>query len=95
MTAELVARYTGFSSLEEYLDGYSITGARLAGLAVPATIITAVDDPIVPVTDLRHVAASSHLRAVVTPFGGHCGFLTGLSGDTWAENAVIRHLTRE
>ena len=94
MTAELVARHTGFSTLEEYLDGYSITGNRLAGLAVPATIITAVDDPIVPVADLTRLAASSSLRVLVTPFGGHCGFLNGFSGDTWAENAVVAQLTR-
>ena len=85
---------TPFGSLEEYLAGYSITGRRLAGLRVPATIITAADDPIVPVVDLQHVAASPNLHARVTPRGGHCGFLTGLCGDTWAENAVVAHLTR-
>jgi uncharacterized protein len=94
MTAELVARYTGFESLEGYLDGYAITGRRLAGLAVPTTIITAADDPIVPVADLRRLAAPASLRALVTPFGGHCGFLAGLSRDTWAENAVLEHLLR-
>jgi len=92
MTAELVARHTDFSTLEEYLDGYSITGPKLAGLTVPATIITAVDDPIVPVADLKHLAASACLRARVTPFGGHCGFLNGVSGNTWAENAVVEQL---
>jgi len=94
MTAELVARYTEFSSLEEYLDGYSITGERLAGITIPATIITAADDPIVPVADLERVAVGATLRAVVTSRGGHCGFLTSLSGATWAENAVVAHLTR-
>lgn len=94
MTAELVARYTEFGSLEEYLDGYSITRGRLAGLRVPATIITAADDPIVPVADLEHVAAATALRAVVTPRGGHCGFLTGLTADSWAQDAVVAHLTR-
>ncbi len=94
MTAELVARYTEFGTLEEYLDGYSITGERLAQLAVPATIITAADDPIVPVEDLQRVAAGTNLRTVVTARGGHCGFLTGLLGDTWAENAVVAQLTR-
>jgi uncharacterized protein len=94
MTAALVERYTEFNSLEEYLDGYSITGRRLAGLTVPATIITAADDPIVPVADITRLAASANLRALVTPCGGHCGFLTTLSGDTWAENAVVAQLTR-
>jgi predicted alpha/beta-fold hydrolase len=93
MTAELVARHTEFSTLEEYLDGYSITGRRLAGLTARATIITAIDDPIVPVADLKRVAAASKLRAVVTPYGGHCGFLNGFSGETWAERAVVEHLT--
>ncbi len=93
MTAQLVARHTEFNSLEAYLDGYAITGPRLAGLTVPATIITAADDPIVPVADLQRVAASPGLRALVTPRGGHCGFLNGVLGDTWAENAVLRHLT--
>ena len=30
MTAELVRRFTDFPSLEDYLNGYSITGAQLA-----------------------------------------------------------------
>jgi predicted alpha/beta-fold hydrolase len=94
MTAALVERYTEFNSLEEYLDGYAITGRRLAGLTVPATIITAADDPIVPVGDITRLAASANLRALVTPCGGHCGFLRGLSGDTWAENAVVAQLAR-
>ncbi|HEY6458352.1 MAG TPA: alpha/beta fold hydrolase [Steroidobacteraceae bacterium] len=94
MTADLVDRHTGFETLEQYLDGYAITGRRLAGLAVPATIIMAADDPIVPVADLNRLAASSALRAVVTARGGHCGFLTGFLRDTWAENAVLAHLTR-
>jgi predicted alpha/beta-fold hydrolase len=94
MTAELVQRYTSFGSLDEYLNGYSITGPRLANLTVPSTIITAADDPIVPVADLQHLAASPQLRALVPHRGGHCGFITGLAGDTWAENAVVAHLTR-
>jgi len=93
LTAHLVERYTGFGSLEEYLDGYSITRGRLAGIEVPATIITAADDPIVPVADLQRLANNAHLRARVTPYGGHCGFITGLFGDTWAENAVVAHLS--
>jgi predicted alpha/beta-fold hydrolase len=93
MTAELVSRHTDFGTLEEYLDGYSITGPRLANLTVRSTIITAIDDPIVPVADLKRLAASANLRAVVTPFGGHCGFLNGFIGETWAERAVALHLT--
>ncbi len=52
-TAEMVARFTQFASLDDYLNGYSITGDRLATLASPATIITALDDPIIPARGLR------------------------------------------
>src|SRR3546814_8314025 len=40
LTRSLVLRHTDFGSLEKYLDGYSIAGSRLAGLRIPATILT-------------------------------------------------------
>ena len=48
MTAELVRQHTEFGSLEDYLNGYAITGSRLAHLEVPSSIITSLDDPIIP-----------------------------------------------
>ncbi len=92
MTAELIRRFTQFGSLEEYLDGYSITGRRLAGLAVPTTIITSRDDPIIPAGGLERLAQQPSLRIVVTRFGGHCGFLDRLTGPTWVERRVLAEL---
>lgn len=92
LTAELIRRFTQFGSLQEYLDGYSITGARLAGLSVPTTLITSLDDPIIPAGALRRLAHSSSLRVLVTQFGGHCGFLDRLTGPTWVERRVLAEL---
>ena len=92
MTAELIRRFTQFRSLEEYLDGYSITGRRLAGLAVPTTIITSRDDPIIPAGGLERLAQPPSLRIVVTRFGGHCGFLDRFTGPTWVERRVLAEL---
>jgi len=78
MTAELVRRFTEFPSLDDYLNGYSITGGRLARLDVPASIITALDDPIIPAHSLERLARPSCLHLTVTRFGGHCGFLERL-----------------
>jgi uncharacterized protein len=89
MTDTLVRRFTPFRSLAEYLDGYSLTGARLAQLSVPATIITAADDPIVPAAGLSRLASAAALRVVLTRHGGHCGFLERLWGGTWAERRVL------
>lgn len=92
MTAELVRRYTEFSSLEEYLDGYALVGSRLASLAVPATLVTALDDPIIPARDLERLARSAALRVVVTRRGGHCGFVDRPASPTWAERRAAAEL---
>jgi predicted alpha/beta-fold hydrolase len=92
LTAELIRRFTEFGSLEEYLDGYSIAGQRLAGLEVPATIITSLDDPIIPADALGRLARPAALRVVVTRYGGHCGFLDRLTGPTWVERRILAEL---
>jgi uncharacterized protein len=92
ITAELVHRYTEFASLEEYLDGYAIVGPRLAHLAVPATIITALDDPIIPARDLERLAPTATLRVIATRHGGHCGFMERTGVCTWAERKAAAEL---
>jgi predicted alpha/beta-fold hydrolase len=95
MTAELIRRFTEFPSLDDYLNGYSITDGRLARLEVPATIITALDDPIIPAHSLERLARPSCLRLTVTRFGGHCGFLERLVGPSWVERRIVAELDSE
>ncbi len=94
LTAELIRRYTRFASLDEYLDGYSLAGRRLESLEVPSTLITSLDDPIIPPAGLDRLARPACLDIVVTRRGGHCGFLERLNGPTWAERRVVAELTR-
>jgi predicted alpha/beta-fold hydrolase len=95
LTAELISRFTDFGSLEEYLDGYAITGERLRGIEVPTTIITSLDDPIIPAAGLERLAHPPCLRIVMTRFGGHCGFLDRLTGPTWVERRILAELDAE
>jgi predicted alpha/beta-fold hydrolase len=90
MTAELVARCTGFRHIDDYLQGYAITGNRLATLAAPAVILTAKDDPIIPAEDLRRLAPSPQLRVHVTEHGGHTGFLEQIGRPSWANRFVLK-----
>ncbi len=92
MTAELVSRHTEFASLADYLNGYAITGSRLAHLEVPSSIITSLDDPIIPAGGLAHVARPAALSVTVTRFGGHCGFFARLPGPTWLERRMVNQL---
>jgi predicted alpha/beta-fold hydrolase len=95
MTAELVRRHSEFGSLEEYLNGYSITGERLAGLEVPAHILTSIDDPMIPAGGLARLARSDALAVTVTRYGGHCGFIESLAGLTWAERFVLARVVAD
>jgi uncharacterized protein len=92
MTAELVRCYTDFPTLDHYLNGYAITGERLARLEVPSTIVTSLDDPIIPASGLAQLARPPVLSLTVTRHGGHCGFFDDLRGPTWLERRVMAML---
>jgi predicted alpha/beta-fold hydrolase len=92
MTAELLRYYSEFPSLDTYLDGYAITGERLASLEAPTHLVTSLDDPIIPVRDLPRIATPPALQVTLTRYGGHCGFFDRLSGPTWLERRVMSWL---
>jgi len=90
MTDELVRRCTGFADIACYLDGYAITGGRLLPLRVPARMLVADDDPIIPAADLARMAPAPLLHIEHTAHGGHCGFLRGLMAHAWSDYYVLR-----
>ncbi|GAP65282.1 putative hydrolase of the alpha/beta-hydrolase fold protein [Mizugakiibacter sediminis] len=94
LTRTLVERHTPFGSLERYLDGYSIAGDRLSGLAVPVSILTAADDPVIPVADFRRLALPPEAELDIAPYGGHCGFLRDFRLASYAEDYVAARLAR-
>ncbi len=83
LTDDLVRRYTEFPALEDYLDGYSVAGPRLAALEVPVTIVTARDDPLIPLADFLKLELPSTAELIVSQFGGHCGFIRDLKLTSW------------
>jgi predicted alpha/beta-fold hydrolase len=88
LTLWLVERYTDFGTLERYFDGYAIAGGRLAGLQVPASILTSADDPVIPVAGFRALQLPAHVQLEVAAHGGHCGFLENARLDSFAERWV-------
>jgi len=88
MTGALVAECTDFPDLSGYLDGYAITGARLLTLQVPARILAADDDPIIPAADLDRLAPCPRLTVTRTAHGGHCGFLRGMLTPAYSDEFV-------
>lgn len=93
LTDWLVRRHTQLGSLEAYFDGYSIAGDRLAALQVPAHVLMAADDPVIPVEDFHALTLPATARVEIQPWGGHCGFLEDLRCSGYAERWAAARLT--
>ena len=92
-TTEFFAtRYASFPDLDSYLNGYAITGDTLSRLTVPARIIAAADDPVIPVDDFADLAASPALSIQVFAHGGHCAFLEDYALRSWVDRAVLAEI---
>ncbi len=86
LTAYFAERHTDYGSLEGYFDAYSIAGERLAALPVPAEILMAGDDPVVPASDVAGIATHPAVRLEMAAHGGHCGFLCNWRMRGYAED---------
>ncbi|MDF2816652.1 MAG: alpha/beta hydrolase [Stenotrophomonas rhizophila] len=95
LTAWLVEHHTEFGTLQAYFDGYSIAGDRLSGLEVPADILMAQDDPVIPYATFHGWRLPAHARLEIAPWGGHCGFLENWRGDGFSERWVAQRLSLE
>ena len=88
----LARRHAGFDSAEEYFDSYSIAGDRLAALEVPASILMAEDDPVIPIEHFRAWKLAAATGLEVARWGGHCAFVENLAGDGFSERWVAARL---
>jgi predicted alpha/beta-fold hydrolase len=91
--AAFTAPHFGFESAEDYYHRASAMRV-VSRIRVPALILTAADDPFVPAELFRAPAltSNSNIRVLVTPHGGHCGFLEHASGNGdgyWAERRIV------
>lgn len=91
-TRYLVEHHTDFPNLDAYLEGYSVAGDFLAGLETPALVITAADDPIIPVSDFQALPRPRALDLKIHAHGGHCGFLENWRMECWVEKRLVKEL---
>jgi hypothetical protein len=70
----------GFETVENYYQE-AAPGPKLASIKQPATILAAANDPIVPSEPLTKYPCSPDVETVVTPSGGHLGFIARRTTD--------------
>jgi uncharacterized protein len=79
----------GFADAADYYARSSSAGL-LPAIRIPTLLLHAADDPFLPGTAFPHAAAAAnpYIRAVVTPCGGHVGFI---EGSPWAPRFWAEH----
>lgn len=94
MNAFFVLGYTDFDSTEDYFNAYSVIGDALNQLAIPTTIISSEDDPMIPSSQLNDLFKSQWLNFELQSKGGHCAFIKNWKLESWATDR-ISELIRE
>ena len=94
LTRWLVLKHTDMGDVEDYFEGYSVSGGRLASLQVPVSVLASADDPVIPVDTLRALQLPTHSLLDIAEHGGHCGFIEGPSLRGYAERWVAQRLIR-
>jgi len=90
ISTRLIEDYlTEFPDKESFLNAYRIWPDDLADAQTPFTIITSLDDPVVPAEHLNEISISSHGRIMRLKYGGHNGFFDSLTGPTWYDRYIV------
>ena len=90
ITDRLIKCYSSYKDSAEYFRGYTITGGTISGIAVPTTIITSKDDPVIPVCDFHTLDFREPVNLMIHKFGGHNGFIEDIFFNCWYEKKMLR-----
>jgi predicted alpha/beta-fold hydrolase len=88
VTDLLLQHYSDFDSAAEYFKAYSLLKDAVKDVPVDTTIITAADDPIIPVEDFYQLELNGRTRLFIHDFGGHNGFIDGFFLKSWYERQL-------
>jgi predicted alpha/beta-fold hydrolase len=89
--SQFTAPLSGFADVRDYYTRAS-SGPLLAHITVPTLIIAAASDPIVPIKPFEVASYSPTTQLVITPCGGHLGFVAagGIDPDRrWLDWRVV------
>lgn len=89
ITDYIIPRYSPFKDHREYFSTYTLLGNVFSALSVPVTIITAEDDPVIPINDFYGLHKHDKLDLSIQRYGGHCGFLDPFPFGSWYERKIF------
>jgi len=93
MTEMLLETYSTYPDAPTYFREYGVYGQDLCDIRIPTTIITAADDPVIPVDDFYELKLPACAKLRVHTHGGHNGFVDSLFGPAWYERFMLENFT--
>ena len=89
MTDLLLTRFSDYPDTKTYFRSYGIYANDLADIQIPTAIITAADDPVIPVEDFHHLKTAPATDLFIHSRGGHNGFVDSLLGPAWYDRFLL------
>ncbi|TGM42214.1 alpha/beta fold hydrolase [Leptospira levettii] len=75
LTEKMVKEFSQFRSVDEYFLSYTLSDLFFKTIKVPTTILTSMDDPVIPWKEFTEIPSSAYIDVVIEAKGGHCGFI--------------------
>lgn len=98
LTQWLVEQHTPWEHEEQYFSKYSVAEGNLSSLTVPAYILAAEDDPVIPIASLKALQLPDIAKLEISQHGGHCGFIENWNmqgfAERWLKNAIVQAVNR-
>jgi predicted alpha/beta-fold hydrolase len=95
LTQGIMPWYPEYSDYRLYFKQYTLLDDTFSNLSMPVTVVTAEDDPFIPVADFRHLKKNPHLHLLIQRYGGHCGFLEFFPYDCWYDRLIDRTIQKD
>lgn len=89
MTEVLIREMTDYDDAASYFSSYTLKEGYLDSLNVPLTIITSLDDPIIPVKDFYETKMNEFVTLDLQKYGGHCGYIESVAMTSWYQSRVL------
>jgi predicted alpha/beta-fold hydrolase len=95
LTEAIIPWYPEYSDCRTYFKEYTLLNDAFKDLSMPVTIVTAEDDPFIPVADFRRLEKNPHLQLLIQRYGGHCGFLEFFPYACWYDRLIDRTIQKD